>query len=285
MILALEALYNPYKRESARATLERAKAAAKGKVLEKPKPIVLPSRQRKTMQEWVDKLIERRQPFGWRYNFDPPNKNPRLKFHQDISSTQMALLALNAASRCRGIRFDRDILYYVIDFCLDHQEKPTAETKEKGRGFAYHMESPRKDEKVPTGAMTTAGCASLMICKSMLLEEEKYRKELSKTVDRAIADALLWIEKHWTVRRNPGRRYYYYYYMYGLERVGDLQNSLKIGSHFWFNEGAQALLTSQNRSGSWRGHSYSDVDDILSTAFALLFLDRSTGPVMLTRAK
>ncbi|MHC5035776.1 MAG: hypothetical protein ACYTHM_00540, partial [Planctomycetota bacterium] len=68
MILAMEARYNPHKKESIRVTLEKAKAASRRKRLKKPRPIILPKANRERMQDWVDRLIIRRAPHGWRYN-------------------------------------------------------------------------------------------------------------------------------------------------------------------------------------------------------------------------
>jgi hypothetical protein len=299
LILALEAKYNPIKKESARAALERARAAKRGASVKILPPIVLPKKDGAKLQRWVKELIKRRTPHAWRYTYTPGHNDPRLAFHQDMSATQMALLALNVASHCRGIQWDRSILFPVIDFCLANQE-PVGDAYEykvfdadsgkevsracQARGFMYNRKSPNAGDHNATGSMNAAGCASLIICKSLLRNTRRYQKLYAKKVDEAIRDSLAWMNKHWSVKENPESRYQYHYYMYGIERVGSLQNTLILGKHLWYNEGAEALVACQLDSGAWNQGFCCGPPGLTDTAFALLFLDRSTRPVVLTRA-
>lgn len=300
MILALEARYNPVKKESIRVTLERAKALKRRKVA-RPRPVVLPPRDRERMQDWVDRLMARKSPDAWRYNvFGMTMGNE--EFTQDMSSTQLAMLAIRAATHCHGIKVDPEALYGVVDFCLEHQEPdgptyevpldPFAEPAHKGqsvqvisgkvRGFCYNNQSPRRHERVANGSMTTAGCASLLIGKEILSPYLKYRKMYETKVNQSIRDAMMWVEKNWSMERNPHSNSYFIYYLYGIERVGDLQDTLVIGKHFWYNEGAEVLVDLQEECGAWQRADTHMPQDVINTAFALLFLDRATPPVAVT---
>jgi len=61
------------------------------------------------------------------------------------------------------------------------------------------------------------------------------------------------------------------YFLWSLERVGVVYGLEKIGKLDWYQLGADILIPSQNRDGSWGGGYGPEVD----TAFALLFLARS----------
>jgi len=301
MILALEARHNPHKKESVRVTLEKTRAAIRHKRLKKPRPVVLPKMEREVMQDWVDRLLTRRSPDAWRYNVKGMSLSG-LKFQQDMSSTQFAMLALRAASHCHGIKIDRVPLYKVIEFCFANQDPdgplyeiavdPHASKHRPGqsiqvisgkvRGFAYNRKSGSRHEKISTGGMTTAGCASLIICKELLDRDLVFRKKYALDVNQAIRDSIVWIERHWSMKGNPRSGSYFYYYLYGLERVGDLQGTLMIGEHYWYNEGAEVLVEDQRKNGAWQRSDTHFPQDVLNTCFALLFLDRATPPVVVT---
>jgi hypothetical protein len=295
VILAFEALHNPYKKERVRAAVEGAKSGKPPKTA-RTNPVVLPPKDLKKMQDLVDALVDRRSPDAWRYNYDPHAPDPDLPFHQDLSSTQLAVIALRSASHCHGVRFDRSLLFSVVDFSLANQEADGPACVEDGandatgvpvkaRGFAYNVESASREEKIATGSMTTAGCTILLVAKTLLLEDRRFQKEYEAKVDRAIADGMAWLDRNWSVKENPRRRYYFFYYLYGVERVADLQDTFRIGNHLWYNEGAEALLADQDSCGAWLREDSGKPNDILNTSFALLFLDRATAPVVLTREK
>ncbi|QDT32651.1 HEAT repeat domain-containing protein [Thalassoglobus polymorphus] len=68
------------------------------------------------------------------------------------------------------------------------------------------------------------------------------------------------------------------YYYYSLERMAALANVKQIGNRDWFNECADFLIKKQKDDGSWSvsRNFAADVD----TAFAVLFLTRSTGRLL-----
>ena len=153
----------------------------------------------------------------------------------------------------------------------------------KARGWPY-LPTPGGKE---TAAMTCVGVASLILCQSQLLKNQKvYPKDLRAKVTIAIEDGLAWLEYHFTVKENKfgdpgssgGAPLWHYYYLYGLERVGVLSKRKFIGKHHWYFEGATLLMESQSGGAfiSKNGYTFTD------TCFALLFLKRATNPVKYT---
>jgi hypothetical protein len=150
------------------------------------------------------------------------------------------------------------------------------------RGFAY---IPGEKGRQPTGSMTTAGLAGLIICQSELWSSRRFDAELRLTTRRGIRDAMAWLQEHYDVRSNPVQAAepepgaaagppfqrsmrWYRYYMYGLERAGILGRFRFLGPHDWYLDGAEALMTDQQPDGGW--------GETTETCFALLFLKRAT---------
>ncbi len=223
------------------------------------------------MKRGVKFLVQNQQGGVWRY--------PRGKF--DLSNTQYALLGLKAASRC-GVDIPRRVWMDALAFHLQHQETEGEEVKirvnevrgdyriewtEKAhaRGFSY------VGRRNPTGSMTTAGIAGLLICQSELWQSRSFTAKLRQRSRDAIRDAFAWMQKHYAVHGNPqaGLRHHYYY-LYGLERAGILGHARFIGPHDWYEDGAWLLLDAQATDGSWRR------GGLVDTCFALLFLKRAT---------
>ena len=111
----------------------------------------------------------------------------------------------------------------------------------------------------------------------------------SETVRRGIG----WLEKHYSVTRNPGSFYWHYYYLVALQRAMDMfPNQEKLGLHDWYSDIASYLVSKQKDDGSWiaatpiytvgsSGQASTIADwgkdrgDIMATSFALLFLSRA----------
>ncbi len=223
------------------------------------------------MKEGVAYLTQRQTAEGvWRYD----------EGGFDLSNTQFALLGLHAASRC-GTTVKKRVWLDALRFLLDHQEKEGEAVMYKAnevrgryrfawteralaRGFRYTPEWQR-----PTGSMTTAGLASLVICQSRLWRARGFGGTLRAETRRAVRDAMAWLQQNFAVDRNPGGGgSWHYYYLYGLERAGILGRFRFLGTRDWYREGAELLLAQQRPGGAWHGGS--------DTCFALLFLKRAT---------
>lgn len=178
----------------------------------------------------------------------------------DLSNTQFAALALRAAARAQ-VAIPASAWSELASVALRHQE--SRHKSEPSAGFLY---VPGHDIGV-TGSMTTAGVGVLAICREEL--GERMAPELRNQLNLGIDAGLAWLERHWTVTRNPNKADFHLYYLYGLERVGALLERERIGPHEWYPQGAEVLVRSQEASGAWKGSE-------METCFALLFLSRAT---------
>jgi hypothetical protein len=136
----------------------------------------------------------------------------------------------------------------------------------EARGWAYNG-----SQSKATGSMTAGAVGALAIYDSIL--EKDWKK------DAPVVSGLNWLARNFTVRENPGHgREWHYYYLYALERAGMLTGVEKIGSHDWYAEGAKYLLDHQRADGSWPGGE--EEEAVWNTCFAILFLKRSTRPLI-----
>jgi hypothetical protein len=270
-------------------------------------------------QELVEALIARRGSGGgsgvrgWRYNqiYGGRVIEALPTGNEDMSSTQLAALALFAASRV-GLDVPPDVWTDIAGYTLDQQEAkgpdhprhvpPGSGTVtpvvDQARGWAYLRTSPDALENVTSGAMTACGVANLLMAREGLAASKRGKKawdaaKLEPRATKAIDDGLAWLDKHWSAFTNPGHNpgYYDTYYLYALERAMDLLGRELLGGHAWYVEGAEELLRRTNpvkvprllddKGGEtdgvfWEVKNTHLPHDVLDTCFALLFLKRST---------
>ena len=100
--------------------------------------------------------------------------------------------------------------------------------------------------------------------------DTNYKPKTSKSgLDRSIGGGMDWLGKFYTIDKPSG---WGLYYLYGLERVGSLTSTEKIGGRDWYKDGCDYLLKAQRPDGS-----FVDVGGPnASTCFAILFLTRAT---------
>ncbi len=326
MILALTAKYDQRKKTSASRTAKR-----------KQKLKIKNRDDRAWLTDMVNGLIERRgmpidgtpkeEKLGWRYNvpkFTGSNgrgtwtrgQNAKAPPHgnQDLSSTQLAALALFSAARF-GIKVPVEVWEDIVAFTLKQQEKDGPEherhipgfvsdrygggkKKDRARGFAYILGSPSKTEGIATGSMTACGIANLLIAREVLAKDKKARKRWLDTgklkkIDQCIWDGLAWLDRNWSAFSNPKRGNYHIYYLYCVERAMDILGKRLIGKHLWYPAGAKEILSRQKpkrvqvpdikgkkktemQGVFWNTNATHDPKDVLDTCFALLYLKRAT---------
>jgi hypothetical protein len=285
MLLFLDALYNPPP-----AKKDSRYAAPSRKSCKYPKEI------ERLIREIVDWIVTKQDETIWRY---PGGLGSGEK--QDLSNTQYALLALQAAGRC-NVEAPASTYKKVLEYLLASQEQDGPEEprwienpayepggedrygpwlpagKVKARGWGY-MARPG----IPTtGSMTTAGIAALAIVKERLQALNQLDKETSGKIDRSMLGGLAWLSHNFDVRQNPGQGGWHYYYLYGLERVGAFTGLEHFGKHDWYREGAEVLLSQQSPDGGWPQPESGELSvyepRLEQTCFALLFLKRATVP-------
>jgi hypothetical protein len=266
------------------------------KTFEKRKAhLKLSGRYRSWASHLASDLADRRTNKGWRYNVPGHKEGPEAGGDEDLSSTQLALLALFEAQRL-GIKVKSKVWEDALEFTLSQQDDdgPTIEytdpvdksrkRKARARGFAYIKGRSDPDEGQATGGMTACGMANLEMCRFVLSDGGRKRKDwdarpVAAKVQEAIYDAIAWIERNWSPFENPKKTHmniYHVYWHYALERAMDLLDLKLVGSHRWYNEIGQELINRQYKDGHWDSHSTHEPRDTLDTSFALLFLKRAT---------
>ena len=255
------------------------------------KPKRNPCQMPEDIREWVRSLanflVEKQSPAGdWAYPAGTP----------DLSNTQYAMLGLRDAKDC-GIPIPPQVFKRVLDRTLARQQQDGPDVprvlrekkrtyvvgKDKARGWYY-----RDPTNSITGSMTTAGIAVLQIAHDGLLRPRKfpgYKASEQLKVAQAIQDGFAWMDKHFAVDRNPGMKGWHYYYLYGLERAAVLGGRDLIGEHDWYIKGAKYLIEHQKPDGRWStgelGNAAElEANDVLDSAWAILFLKRATRPLV-----
>ena len=251
------------------------------------------------MEAIVSYLIHSQQPNGaWFYDRQiEPDCG-------DTSITQYALMGLWAAARA-GIDVPTEVWEKAARWHIDKQ-------KDEG-GFVYHPFDRKlynnPEHHKTTDTMTAAGTSSLLIIRRMLFDEaelapdirpadakrrfgvlERFtdekpsvQKKTVKTppsmkpavIDKALKESTRWIGAHFG-EKNHNHEQWFAYHLYTLERVAALLDVVKLGSHDWYDEGADELLLRQAQDGSWVDHGGQQA----ATAMALMFLSKATTTIV-----
>ena len=212
----------------------------------------------------------------------------------DTSITQYAILGLWAATRV-GI----EVPLETLERCL----KWHFATQRTDGGFAYHAFERRV--ATSTGTMTAAGASNLLIIRRILFGEAEIGAEIRPAdvkrrfgvlekftddrrtssfvtptirlavIDKAVKDSVNWSIAHFT-DRNKNREMWMTYHMYCIERLAALLDVTQLGSHEWYDEGADELLLKQLSDGSWSD----DCKSVAATALSLMFLSKATATLV-----
>jgi hypothetical protein len=117
--------------------------------------------------------------------------------------------------------------------------------------------------------MTCAGISSLLLARQAL--KGKLPLDRLEALNEAIRDGFGWIMVHWSSSPN-------YYGIYSLEKVADLGEVKRFGSHDWYEEISSTILGGQQPNGGWSGEWNARV----CTSFALLVLNRATALITMS---
>jgi hypothetical protein len=256
------------------------------------KPPKLTGRYRSWGHKLTDHLVQKRSALGWRY--DDPERPTLAGGPQDLSSTQLAALALFSAHRC-GVKVKDKVWEDVLRFTLAQQEDdgPSVEfdlprwtgpgATARARGFTYVKMVDVPDRGAPTGGMTACGVANLLMVKDVLTRGGRRILEWSRRQDArayaaAVVDGYAWLNAHWSPFHDPGKgevQVNHPYWLWMLECAMDLGGFRQLGAHNWYTEAGSALLARQRPDGSWLTKGSWQPADTLDTAFAILFLRRA----------
>jgi hypothetical protein len=124
--------------------------------------------------------------------------------------------------------------------------------------------------------MTAAGVATLFITQEFLHANEGIEGNKGNIVDPWINKGLAWVAKNFNKLVSDRGYKNRLYTFYGMERIGVASGYKYFGNLNWFEEGAQAIVSTQNKNnGSWGNE--------IETSFAILFLSRGGAPVMMNK--
>jgi hypothetical protein len=254
-------------------------------------PCNLPAEAQRWIQDLASFLVRARKPATSTWGY-PAHRD-------DHSNTQYAFLGLRAARDC-GAKVPSQVFVQSAKTYLERQEPEGPKVPrivvstdpnqsdyvvgyDKARGWSYLQEP-----FLATGAMTTSGIAVLAICHDALTNPARsslYDSKLERAVTTSVADGFAWLDKHFSVRDNPALgRTWHLYYLYGLERAAIFGGRSLLGKHDWYVEGAKVLVDMQAGDGRWStgtmdGEKTYEASDVVDTAWAILFLARSTRPM------
>ena len=113
------------------------------------------------------------------------------------------------------------------------------------------------------GSMTATGLWALRACGV-------------STENDQIQNGVNWLDRYWSLTRNPGCNSWLYYYLLSLQRFCDIPPKLKtLAGHDWYDEIARMMVARQHTDGRWHGAE----SDFLATCFAVMTLSRAlVGP-------
>ena len=182
---------------------------------------------------------------GWRYY--------SRYYPSDLSVTQWPAFALYEGSYA-----DQTLWNAVKGFALSRQKANGEFTYGAGYGQGG-------------GAITGAGLWCLLFSGSQFS-------------DANVQMGVNWLLNNWSVTECPGfshggAYYYYYYYMYSLAKACDLTGQTLLGSHDWFSEISNQLISIQSCDGSWPRYQGQSEYDHYPTVMSLLSLGLKGIPV------
>ncbi len=219
----------------------------------------------------------------------------------DTSMTQYGVLSAWEAKQA-GCKISRASVEKVADWLL--------KTQDPGGGFGYQgtvsaLKTLLIKQNDVRGSMAVAGLGSLYVCADLLgLVPRAARhddslppalKEIAPQEPAAAADVATTIDVHQlkeAERRGNGwmaghtkwnpkdlKDWWTYYYIYAYERYAsfrELAEGRADKEPAWYTSGAQFLIKNQNLNGSWGAPGSPIGTKVPDTAFALLFLLRSS---------
>ena len=185
----------------------------------------------------------------------------------------------------KGIRVDHSVSQYgvlglwacqqtgVVDVGADRWklfEQTWRRDQQEDGGWNYGTQNPG-----PTPSMTAAGVATLFITSDYLHTEEGIGCT-GNPPNPWIEKGLKWMDAHFDEIGDNS------YTMYGMERIGAASGFKFFGSHDWYNQIAQRLVTTQHKDGSWPSPEAGS-QPLDSTCFALLFMARGRAAVLMNK--
>lgn len=212
----------------------------------------------------------------------------------DTSMTQYAVLAQWAAYRNGVTEYPTDQIPGVCNWLIRTQD-PTGAWGYQGKDPGNYQ---RKKQGPIRHSLCAAGLSSIYVCADLMglggIEDraksdtsipsalksteapvDKRRRRLggvnAKAIERAMRDGDRWFAKNYKIDVPQ----YFCYYLYAFERYQSFKEFYEGKSNpepKWYDDGVEFFKKKQTAQGSW----YGQTPEPVATAFAILFLKRST---------
>jgi squalene cyclase len=204
----------------------------------------------------------------WDYGSSEPRRPPS----GDNSCSAYAALGLRAC-RDAGIEVDREVARRARAWWLQAQN-PDGGWGYNESGQLAPEQASRPDEagSASYGSATASGVSSILALSSVLGEDSSTHASVRRGLD--------WIARNHAPDRNPRKApgFSHLHYWLALERLGLSLGTERLGTHEWYVEGAEFLLSRQGPDGSWKVEDGDfmgrETPGVLDTCLAVLFLRR-----------
>ncbi|HEY2587221.1 MAG TPA: DUF4159 domain-containing protein [Tepidisphaeraceae bacterium] len=185
------------------------------------------------------------------------------KGHYDRSNSQYGVLGMWALAQADS---EVPTLYWQIE------DAAWRKAQLRDGGWNYTDGGENTDA---TASMTAAGIATLYITQDYTLNED-WGQCKGGVRNENIERGLAWMDRH--IAQAMGGSLYT---LYGIERIGTASGRKYFGTADWYKMGSERLVHTQQPDGSWKGEGL--LDQLASTAFALVFLSRGRAPVLMNK--
>jgi hypothetical protein len=194
----------------------------------------------------------------------------------DFSNTQVAMLALQQAESC-GVEIKPEVFIKLMEHYLTKQRDDGGWNYGRTDGIFATQQS--------YGSMTGAAGANLCLIRDILSGstgcpckgDASSPIRRNPKVDESIKRGFKWLGDKFSADKPPGGGEMLYW-LYSVERVAIATGYKYLGTHDWYAEGATTVVRMQKADGS-----FGTGDRIPDTCFALLFLIKGRGPVLMNK--
>ncbi|MDX1681518.1 MAG: DUF4159 domain-containing protein [Phycisphaeraceae bacterium] len=190
----------------------------------------------------------------------------------DSANGQYGVLGLWGIERS-GLTVPRQTWQKIDDFWRQTQQKTEGQLP-----AGWGLEPQANDADAP---MTAGGVAVLTVTEKMLYGREFVNPD--NNVTPHLRKGLAWLDENFDM--NPGGSLPdWYYYMWTIQRVGRATGFRVFNDIDWYRVGTSQVLSNQTADGLWPRSGMME-SELLSTAFALLYLAKANEPVAVTKIR
>jgi len=199
----------------------------------------------------------------------------------DLANSQYAVLGLWAMQKAG---FDvRQRAWETVDNFWRKSFRKTG--KDVGGWALYPPNAEAADAEARAGTVTgpmTAGGVSTLMLTDRFLRGPKMLDPTDNQRTPELAMGINWLDQNFSLNvKGTLDENDFFYYMWTVQRVGQASGYRTFNDVDWFRDVTANVLSSQQADGTWEGPK----GDLLSTAFALLYLGGSYQPLAIGKIR